>query len=186
MDAQTNKLTRLVNDLLDVSRMRHGRLEFHEDAFDLGEVAAEAVEQLRLTGEEREIRIEGEVARPVYGDRDRVGQVLTNLLTNALKFSLPSQPVVVRLAPGAEEATVSVRDFGIGIEAVHQQRLFERFYRVDDPDERTYPGLGIGLFIANEIVTRHGGVMRVASAGKGQGAEFSFTLPYERGTAGDT
>lgn len=186
MDAQTNKLTRLVNDLLDVSRMRHGRLEFHEDAFDLGEVAAEAVEQLRLTGEEREIRIEGEVARPVRGDRDRVGQVLTNLLTNALKFSLPSQPVVVRLAPGAEEATVSVRDFGIGIEAVHQQRLFERFYRVDDPDERTYPGLGIGLFIANEIVTRHGGVMRVASAGKGQGAEFSFTLPYERGTAGDT
>jgi PAS domain S-box-containing protein len=186
MDAQTNKLTRLVNDLLDVSRMRHGRLEFYDEAFDLGEVVAEAIEHLRLTGEEREMRVEGEVARLVRGDRDRVGQVLTNLLTNALKFSPPSQPVVVRLTQGTEEATVSVRDSGIGIEAEHQQRLFERFYRVDDPDERTYPGLGIGLFIANEIVTRHGGVMRVASAGKGQGAEFSFTLPYERGTAGET
>lgn len=180
IDTQTNKLTRLVNDLLDVSRMRRGQLEYRDEDFDLGEVVREAVEHVALTSEGREVRVEGAVEGLVHGDRDRIGQVIINLLTNALKFSPRTMPVDVRFGCAGGQVTVSVRDYGIGVDTEHQARLFERFYRVDDPNERTYPGLGIGLYVAEEIVRRHGGVMRVVSE-KGHGAEFSFTLPHDGG-----
>src|SRR5204862_7490993 len=127
------------------------------------------------------IRIEGKIDQPVWGDKDRIGQVLTNLLTNAIKYSPQADTIIVRVTVAQDAAVVSVQDFGIAIEKEHTKHLFDRFYRVSDPEEKTYPGLGIGLYIANEIIKRHGGILTVESE-KGKGSVFSFTLPYKPST----
>ena len=181
MDAQLNKLTLLIKDLLNVSRIELGRLDYQENLFDLNTVVKETVEQIQPTMRKHHIRVEGQVNRRVWGDKDRIGQVITNLLTNAIKYSPQADSIVVRLASTDEAAVVSVQDFGIGIEQEHLQAIFERFYRVTDPDEKTYPGLGIGLYISHEIIKRHGGTLLVKSE-KGCGSVFSFTLPYKSGT----
>ncbi len=181
MDAQLNKLTLLIEDLLNVSRIEHGKLDFHEDWFDLNVVVKETVEQIQSTTSKHRIRIEGRVNQLVWGDRDRIGQVLTNLLTNAVKFSPQSDTIIVRLTTAQDAVVVNVQDFGIGIEKEHLNHIFDRFHRVSDPEEKTYPGLGIGLYIAHEIIQRHNGTLAVESE-KGQGSRFSFTLPYTSST----
>lgn len=177
MDAQVAKLTTLIADLLDVSRMELGKLTFQEEAFDLNEVIKEKVDHVQATTTRHQLSIEGMCERPVWGDAERIGQVMTNLLTNAVKYSPDANRVVVSIGSEQDEAVVSVQDFGIGMSQEHLPHIFDRFYRVNDPEERTYPGLGIGLHIVHEIVTRHGGVMSVASE-KGKGSLFRFTLPY--------
>jgi PAS domain S-box-containing protein len=181
MDAQLNKLTLLIEDLLNVSRIEHGKLEFREDWFDLNEVAKETVEQIQSTTSKHCIRIEGRVNERVWGDKDRIGQVLTNLLTNAVKFSPQADTIIVRLTTAQDAVVVSVQDFGIGIEKEHLNHIFDRFHRVSDAEERTYPGLGIGLYIAREIIQRHGGTLTVESE-KGKGSRFSFILPDKSST----
>ena len=177
MDAQLNKLTLLIEDLLNVSRIEHGKLEFCEDWFDLNEVVNETVEQIQTTTSKHRIRVEGRISQPVWGDKDRIGQVLTNLLTNAVKFSPQAEEIIVQLSTISDAVIVSVQDFGIGIEKGHLNHIFDRFHRVSDPEEKTYPGLGIGLYIAREIIQRHGGMLTVESK-KGEGSLFSFTLPH--------
>lgn len=181
MDTQLNKLTLLIKDLLNVSRIELGRLDFQEDLFDLDAVVKETVEQVQSTTGKHTIRIEGQIDRPAWGDKDRVGQVLTNLLTNAIKYSPQSDTIIVRITSTPDAPVVSVQDFGIGIEQEHIHDIFDRFYRVSDPDEKTYPGLGIGLYISHEIIKRHGGTLSVESK-KGHGSVFSFTLPYKTAT----
>ena len=111
----------------------------------------------------------------MFGDRDRIGQVLINLLNNAIKYSSQADRVLVRVAKDQHKVVVSVQDFGIGIAKKHQHKIFERFYQVTDAEEKTYPGLGIGLHISVEIIKRHGGQLWVESK-KGAGATFHFTL----------
>jgi len=176
MDAQIAKLTILIEDLLDVSKLEMGKVALRQETFDLNEVIAETVEHVQATSPHHTIRIENKGAFPLWGDKERIGQVLTNLLINAIKYSPEADIVLVHVAQEQEIAVVSVQDFGIGIAKEHQQHIFERFYRVNDPEERTYPGLGIGLHIAHEIVVKHGGTMHVTSE-KGKGSIFCFTLP---------
>lgn len=182
MNAQIDKLTVLIGDLLDVSRIESGRLELRREPVDLDQLVAEVVETVQATGAGHWIAIEGTIGRPVVGDRDRLGQVVANLLTNAVKYSPRADRVVVRLNEEAAGAAVEVEDFGIGMDPEHLGRIFDRFYRVSSPNEKTFPGLGIGLYISNEIVRRHGGTMEVTSA-KGRGSVFRFTVPYGDGTA---
>ena len=177
MDAQIAKLTLLIEDLLDVSKLELGKVAFRQEAFDLNEVIKETVEHIQATSSRHTIHVEGKCALSVWGDKERIGQVLTNLLINAIKYSPEADTVLVHVAQEQAMAVVSVQDFGIGIAQEHQQHIFGRFYRVNDPEERTYPGLGIGLHIAHEIVVKHGGTMHVISE-KGKGALFCFTLPY--------
>ncbi|HZU66109.1 MAG TPA: PAS domain S-box protein [Ktedonobacteraceae bacterium] len=176
MEAQLDKLTRLVSDLLDLSRIQLGKLEFQLAAFDLDTFIAETVENVQAATPTHRIAIEGKAGAQVFGDRDRLGQVMINLLTNAVKYSPQANRVVVHVARDAEYAVVRVQDFGIGIDQVYQQKIFERFYQVTDPAERTYPGLGIGLHISKEIVEQHQGRIEVYSR-KGEGATFSVFLP---------
>jgi signal transduction histidine kinase len=110
------------------------------------------------------------------GDKDRVGQVVINLLTNAIKYSPHADRVLVRLSRDQQEAIVRVQDFGIGIDEAEQQKIFECFYQVSHPEERTYPGLGIGLYLSHQIVERHHGRLWVESR-KGEGATFALALP---------
>ena len=179
MDAQINKLTRLINDLLDISKMNVGKLRFAEEVFDLDTLIQETVENLQAVTPTYTLRIERRARAQVFGDRDRIGQVLLNLLTNALKYSPEAEVVRIHAFCEGDHAVVSVQDFGIGIAEAHHQKIFERFYQVTDPVEKTYPGLGIGLYLSNEIISRHSGRMWVESQ-RGKGATFSFSLPLYR------
>ena len=114
--------------------------------------------------------------REIVGDRERLGQVLSNLLSNAMKYSPRATRIVVRLIPTPDTLTVGVQDFGMGIPKAQQEKIFERFYRVNPDEGRTSPGLGIGLYIARQIIEHHGGKMWVESV-EGQGSTFFFSLP---------
>lgn len=189
MAALINRLTRLVGDLLDLSKIRAGKLPFAEESVDMDALVGEVVESLQQGGAQHRIDIEGSGQGEITGDRERLGQVLSNLLTNAMKYSPRTGQIIVRLARAHGILTVSVQDFGIGIPKAHQEKIFECFYRVSPDRDRTYPGLGMGLFIANQIVEYHGGKMRVESV-EGQGSTFFFSLParepYEENSAFST
>ena len=176
MDTQLNKLTKLISDLLDISRMQTGKLVFQIEAFDLDTLIHETVENVQAATTTHQLLIEGRTSAQVLGDKDRLGQVFINLLTNAVKYSPQANKVLVCLSRDQGQAIVSVQDFGVGIDQAHHQKIFERFYQVTDPKEATYPGLGIGLYISREIVERHHGSLEVESR-KGEGATFSVTLP---------
>ena len=176
LDTQLNKLTLLIEELLNVSRIEHGKLDFQDDWFDLNEIVKDTVEQIQFTSSKHRILIEGRFSQLVWGDKDRIGQVLTNLLTNAVKYSPMADTIIVRLTATQNVVVVSVQDFGIGIEKEHLNHIFDRFHRVSDPEETTYPGLGIGLYITREIIQRHNGTLTVESE-RGKGSLFAFTLP---------
>jgi signal transduction histidine kinase len=112
----------------------------------------------------------------VCGDEERLGQVINNLVSNAIKYSPKAEKVVVTLSTHNGDVTVAVRDFGIGMEKAHLGKIFERFYRIYDTTDKTFPGLGIGLYISSEIIKRHGGELWVES-NVGRGSTFYFSIP---------
>lgn len=174
---QTERLQKLVTDLLDVSRLQTGKLLFTKEVFDLDALLLETVEQLQGTTS-HQISYKGKEKLLVDGDKFRIYQVLTNLITNALKYSRESAQIHVRLQKRAGKAQVSVKDFGIGIEKDQQKKIFERLYQVMDDTEKTFPGFGMGLYISKEIVKRHKGSIWVESV-RGKGSTFYFTLPLK-------
>ena len=177
MNDQINKLTKLVVDLLDISKMQAGQIEMLRQEVNMEALVREALESLQPTTGHR-LLIEGAAPGMITGDRERLEQVLIILLNNAIKYSSSADTVIVRLARSEEEhmLTVAVQDFGIGIGKEHQGRLFQRFYRVLSKQDKTFPGMGIGLYIAHEIIQHHGGKMWVESV-EGSGSTFYFSLP---------
>ena len=176
---QVTRLTKLVTDLLDISRMQTGQLEYTMEPFELDALAREIVETVQEGTGSHHIRLEGQTRAVVPGDADRIGQVLINLLTNAIRYSPDADTIVVRLSVDQENVCVSVQDFGPGIAREHQQKIFERYYQVSEAGQHPFAGLGIGLYLASEIIKRHRGSIRVESV-PGQGATFSFTLPRQQ------
>jgi two-component system, chemotaxis family, CheB/CheR fusion protein len=177
MEIQINKLITLIGDLLDVTKIEVGKLQWHTELFDLDALVRDIVEELGHTTKRHQIRIEGAIRTPVSGNPERIGQVLTNLLSNAIKYSPQVGVVLVTLQAERDVATVGVQDFGIGIALEKQEHLFERFFRVSDAEHAEFPGLGLGLYIAAEIVKRHGGRMWVESR-MGVGSTFFFSIPF--------
>ena len=176
MDFQLYKLTKIINDLLDVSKMQSGQLSFQKEPFELDSLIQETVEDVQAATLSHHFLIEGKTGIQILGDKDRLEQVFINLLTNAVKYSPQADKVLVSLLCTQKEAIVSVKDFGIGIDESYHHKIFERFYQFTDPEEKTYPGLGMGLYISKEIVDRHQGRMWVESR-KGEGASFYVALP---------
>jgi signal transduction histidine kinase len=176
IDFQLYKLTKIINDLLDISKMQAGQLSFHNESFELDSLIRETVEDVQAATPSHRFLIEGKIGIQISGDKGRLEQVFVNLLTNAVKYSPKADKVLVSLSCTQEEAIVCVKDFGIGIDDAHHHKIFERFYQVTDPLEKTYPGLGMGLYISHEIVNRHHGRMWVESR-KGEGATFYVALP---------
>ncbi len=182
IEQQSHRQERLVNDLVDVSRIAAGRLELHCDPSDLVAIARETVEEQRLLNPNRTITLVTPPtgrAVPVVADADRVAQVITNYLTNALKYSHRDQPVEVSVGVAEDgAAAVRVRDHGPGLPPEESDRVWERFHRTPGIMVRSGSGigLGLGLYIAREIVTRHNGRVGVESV-PGHGATFWFTLP---------
>ncbi len=179
-DHQVAQLERLVNDVLDVSRVRAGRLDLHPESTDLGTIVREAVGEQRQAAPTRTLLLQLPAAQPVpvYADAGRIGQVVTNYLTNALKYSPAEQPVVVGLDVSGHEARVWVRDQGPGLPLEEQARVWERFHQIKGIEIQSDAGvgLGLGLYICRTIIERHQGRVGVESA-PGQGSIFWFTLP---------
>ena len=176
MDGQLNRLTKLIADLLDETKIEGGKLQLQLTTFDYGTLVTEVVEEVQRTTTHHTITCELAPAIGVTGDRERIGQVLTNLLTNAVKYSPRADRVVVRTALGEGEIITSVRDFGLGIAKEKQGKVFDRFFRIEGKEHETYPGLGLGLYISAEIVRRHHGRIWVESE-EGRGSTFAFALP---------
>ncbi|HEY7347001.1 MAG TPA: PAS domain S-box protein [Ktedonobacterales bacterium] len=177
---QTDRLDRLVNDLLDVSRVRAGKLELHPEPADLAAIIREAVEEQRQAASDRRLSLQLSADQHILvtADTDRIGQVVTNYLTNALKYSPVDRPIHVGLAMDGQHARVWVRDEGPGLPAEEQEHIWERFHRVKgiEVQSGSGAGLGLGLHICQTIVERHQGQVGVESA-PGQGSTFWFTLP---------
>ncbi|TMD82672.1 MAG: HAMP domain-containing histidine kinase, partial [Chloroflexi bacterium] len=186
MDAQLDKLTKLISDLLDISRMQVGKLSLDVEVVDVDALVSETMENLQAATSTHRLLVEGKTEARVLGDRDRLGQVLINLVTNAVKYSPNADTVIVRLSIDEDQqhAVISVQDFGIGIAETHHENIFEQFYQVTDPEGKTYTGLGIGLHISQEIVKRHQGRIWVESS-KGKGATFYVALPIFNGKVTD-
>ncbi|MDY7226383.1 sensor histidine kinase [Hyalangium rubrum] len=172
---QVRKLTDLVDNLLDVSRITAGRLRLELEELDLASVAAELLSRFAPSAAQLGCALELHAPEPVFGrwDRLRVEQVVTNLLSNAIKYGA-GRPVVVRVEEDGERARLTVRDQGIGIAEEDLGRIFERFERA--VSDRHYGGLGLGLYITRQIVEAFGGTVRVSSQ-PGQGSTFTLELP---------
>jgi len=176
MDQQVDRLTGLINDLQDVNRMEAGKLQLRESMFDFDEMVETVVGDVQLTTEQHTLVREGETHATIWGDRDRIGQVLTNLLTNAIKYAPTSKEILVKLSCDLQEVKVCVQDFGPGIPKQLQERIFEPFYRIEGPGQSSAQGLGLGLAIAMDLIERHHGRLWVESE-EGVGTTFCFTLP---------
>jgi len=174
---QTDKLTKLVQDLLDGTKIQGGKLSLSQKAFNIKKCVMKVIESVKPTTT-HDIKLIGNADKIVMGDEERIDQVLTNLIENAIKYSPKGGKVIVKVKEKNNEVIVSVKDFGIGISKSHQEHIFDRFYRASGTDERTYPGLGMGLYISSGIVKGHGGKLIVDSA-IGKGSTFSFSLPLK-------
>ncbi len=171
---------RMVNDLLDTARLQSGRLVLNRTSTDLLQLVHQAVEDQRLIVPERQIVLQTACVQPllICIDRDRIRQVITNLLTNALKYSAKDCSVIVRLEQRGQGARVSIIDQGAGIPQSEQERIWERFYRVESITARhsSSDGLGLGLHICRQIVQLHEGQIGLQSR-TGEGSTFWLTLP---------
>jgi len=182
-ERQVRLQNRLVGDLLDISRIQANKIALKLESFDLVAIVREAVQDQCLLVPTRSIRLQmpSQAMVPVVADADRIGQVITNYLTNALKYSAADRPVEVLLAIEGRMARVSVHDEGPGLSPTEQQAIWERFYQVERITARGGygAGLGLGLHICRTIIEQHQGQVGVQSA-PGEGATFWFTLPLAR------
>ncbi|HEY7600582.1 MAG TPA: ATP-binding protein, partial [Candidatus Limnocylindrales bacterium] len=186
IDVETGHLAQMVTELLDLSRIEGGEARLQLAAVDIGAVVTASIERLRTFADRHSVRLRSELPadlpRPL-ADEERIGQVLVNLLHNAIKFSPPESVVTVAAAERDGMIAVEVRDQGVGIPRADLRRIFQRFYKVDRARQRgaagsagQIGGSGLGLAIARHIVEGHGGRIW-ADSEEGSGSTFTFTLP---------
>ncbi len=184
IDVETAHLVQMVNELLELAQIEQGEVPLQLAEVDLGAVIGSSLDRLRPYAERQGIELRTELPadpadRRLTADEQRVGQLLSNLVHNAIKFSPAGGEVVVRLRLAVDELTVEVEDSGAGIPADELERIFERFYKVDRARSREGGGTGLGLSIARHIAERHGGRIWAESE-EGHGARFHVALPRRR------
>ena len=171
---------RLIDDLLDISRITAGRLRLEQRLFRLAVLIAETLDVIRPAVTAKGIAVHADLDRApamLYGDPDRLRQVIWNLLSNAVKFTPSGGSIEVQAYQSAATAVIRVADSGEGIEPEVLSRVFERFWQAESGSKRPKPGLGLGLAISKYVVDHHGGTIEAESAGRGRGATFTVTLP---------
>jgi PAS domain S-box-containing protein len=180
---QIGRMSRLVEDLLDVSKISAGRLSLDVEPFDFAVLASEVIERVQVASRRHVIRLEAPACLPIVGDRDRLDQVLNNLLSNAIRYSPEGGDVHLTVKLEGDDVHLAVRDQGIGVPPEKQVDIFERFERAHSV---SYGGLGLGLNIVQGIVAQHGGRIWVDSAGvAGRGSTFHVVLPVAPNAAAD-
>ena len=172
---QNEKLSQLVNSLLDASKIKDGRLLTNPTTFNLNTLIKEIIFDLNQAYE-HSIILKESIDFEITTDKAKIDQVITNLIHNAVKYSSSKSEIIVTLTRQKDSIIVSIKDSGIGIDQENLEHIFKPFYRIKGHKERTFPGLGMGLFISNEIIKHLGGRMWVEST-KGNGSVFYFSLP---------
>jgi signal transduction histidine kinase/CheY-like chemotaxis protein len=179
LERQVSQLRRLVDDLLDVSRITHGKIDLKTDTVDIAEVVAVAVETARpfiSAGDHAlTVRLPSSPVR-VKGDFARLAQILANLLNNAAKYTERGGQIGIDATAEGEQAVIRVRDSGIGIPAESQAAIFELFRQLGPAPDRVQGGLGVGLTLVKRLVEMHGGTIEARSEGRGKGSEFTVRL----------
>jgi len=176
MGQQIDQLTKLVTDLLDVSKIKADKFELEEKNFDLDSLMAELVKSCQFLSLDHTIVLQGKTGAQIYGDRNSIGRVVTNIIVNAIKYAPKTDRIVVTLSHTKSQVCVAIQDFGIGIAEDHKEKIFQRFFQVDNENGQNFSGLGIGLHISQAIVEQHKGRIWVESK-EGEGSTFFFTLP---------
>jgi PAS domain S-box-containing protein len=179
MDGQINRLTSLIGDLLDVTKINSGKLQFNDREFEFTPMVKELIEDLQRTTDKHTLTEKYGHDGIVFGDKERIGQVISNLITNAIKYSPNTDRIIIETTLKNNEITLCVQDFGIGIPKDKLDKVFEQFYRVSGDMQHTFPGLGLGLYISSEIIKREGGRIWVNSI-EGKGSTFCFALPLRQ------
>lgn len=174
LDRQIRKLTKLMNELLDVNRMDTNSIEVQVTEFDITEMIRETVSFMQPTTAHQLI-VTGSNSLLVKADRERINQVFVNLLTNAVKYSPQADKVLINITDDHQYVIISVTDYGIGIPAEFHNKIFDLFYRVQTAKEQSFSGFGIGLYIAAEIISKHQGKIWVESE-EGRGSTFYFSF----------
>lgn len=172
---QTDRLNLLINQLLDTSKIQSGHIELHKEPFEIDKLLNDAVSNFNYAGSNHQINLRGKTNAVILGDDLQITQVINNLLSNAIKYSPEDKVIDVQSDKVSNYVKVSVTDYGIGISHNDQAKIFDRFYRAQDIQQK-FAGLGIGLYICQQIITAHDGTLWVESE-EGRGATFNFTLP---------
>ncbi len=177
LHGQVNRMERLITDLLDVSRIDAGRMSIELSSVEVGPVIDHACEEVRPLLQQRPLRRSVPAALPpVFGQSQKLHQILVNLLTNAIKYSPDGSPVELSVTADREQVHFGVRDEGVGIRSEDLPRVFHKFYRAEDPVVRRIPGTGLGLYIVRSLVDMLGGHVDVRSQ-YGKGSVFTISLP---------
>ena len=172
---QIDRLARLVGDLLDVNRLESGQLQLNFAEFDLPGLIEELRNRMQPAGDKHRIVVRAPEHLSIFADRDRIEQVLNNLISNAIRYSPEGGQIEIAVDSKGEDVQITIADRGVGVPRERQQTIFERFGRTQGP---SFGGLGLGLAISKGIVEQHGGSIRVESTGKaGDGSRFVVTLP---------
>jgi PAS domain S-box-containing protein len=178
-NTQARKMTVMINGFLNVSRLESGKMLIGKSQFNIQELIAESIKEIELTTPSYEIRFKP--GKPVMADadRDKIGSVISNLLTNAVKYSPKNKLIEVKCEPRPDYVQVSIKDQGIGIKLEDREKLFDRYYRVESNHTQHISGFGIGLYLSAEIIRHHEGRIWVESE-IGKGSVFYFTIPFDK------
>lgn len=176
---QADQLNKIITDMLDLSHIELGRLSFKKRDLDLVALLKEVVNNLQKTVPQRlETHFKVDTGL-VFGDRSRLIQALTNLINNAVKYSPGCDRVIITAQKNQENIEVLIQDFGVGIDPVHQQQIFDRFFQANSTKGKVFPGMGVGLYLTKTIAIKHGGEIKVKSE-LGQGSTFTLSLPIQK------
>ncbi len=175
---QTKRMTNLINGFLNVSRLESGKLELDKQRLDLSELVINEVDEIRLTAINFEFDLITQEGLTILADKEKIASVITNLLTNAVKYSPQNKHISVRCIADHGQAIFTVEDGGVGIKAIDLPRIFDRYYRAEGEQMKQVSGFGVGLYLSAEIIRRHGGVIWAEST-PGQGSKFYFTMPLQ-------
>jgi PAS domain S-box-containing protein len=175
---QVKKMNGLINGFLNVSRLESAKLYIIKQNFDLNQLIAETIEEAVITSAFHNINFQNNAPFFVYADRDKIGSVVSNLLSNAIKYSPHGTNIEVRCTKENAQAIFCVKDEGLGIRSEDVDKIFDRYYRVEDNRKKFISGFGIGLYLCSEIIQRHDGNLSVASE-FGKGSTFCFSLPLQ-------
>jgi signal transduction histidine kinase len=179
IDSKVNVLNKLVEDILNMSKMGAGKLKIKKETFNMDDCVKGIVEDLKAYSENHTLTKVGNFTATVIGDQKLICQVVTNLILNAIKYSPKAKKIIVTSQIEKDMLKVSVQDFGMGVPKKDHNHIFEPFYRTENKKKERIPGFGLGLYISSEIIAAHGGSLQVESDGK-KGSLFYFLLPLKQ------
>lgn len=177
-NSQINKLASLIEDLLDITKIQAGKIQFIVSDFVIGDAIQDCLDQVYHQSSRHQIIVEGDLTMVIAADRHRIEQVIVNFLSNAIKYSPDADKLILRVEQEAGNLRISVQDFGIGIPEDRKPYIFDRFFRVHQSSQK-FSGLGLGLYISSEIIKRHNGEIGVDSE-PNKGSVFWFTIPSKQ------